>query len=414
MKILKNTTASSIFITDTGVTLPVGSTTVNVSDYPLFAASSDIITVIGNGSVIVNDGSFDLSKAAGIALIQGNFTQTDFIPSLKAGTTGNERLKVDVTGLTSANIQESPTALFFTDERAQDAVGNALVDSASVDFTYNDAANTITAALTSTGVTANTYGSSTNVPVFAVDSQGRITSVTNTSMAPTTSMIPNFGAGVLAVLLTGFTTGANAVISATDSIFEAFRKAQGQISALFARNINTGTGLSGGGNLSADRTLSIANTGVTAGTYGSANTAPVITVNAQGQVTAASNVVISAPYADHYNGTTQYAAEQLRVFSGTGTTDANGRLTFQLTTTGAAGGTALFTSVLTANAIGLDASGSAIQAPQFFIESISATQVVFRAIRGTSTGVLIGGTVVSAQYAGAGYTAWVQIIGVKN
>lgn len=35
--------------------------------------------------------------------------------------------------------------LYFTDERAQDAVGAILTDTASIDFTYNDGANTITA-----------------------------------------------------------------------------------------------------------------------------------------------------------------------------------------------------------------------------------------------------------------------------
>lgn len=41
----------------------------------------------------------------------------------------------------------------YTDEQAQDAVGTILTDSASVDFTYNDAGNTITAAVLPGGVT---------------------------------------------------------------------------------------------------------------------------------------------------------------------------------------------------------------------------------------------------------------------
>lgn len=63
------------------------------------------------------------------------------------------------------------------------------------------------------------------------------------------------------------------------------------------RQINTGSGLSGGGDLSANRTLFIlpggvddsmlTTTGVTAGTYGAADSVPVLTVNAQGRVTAA-------------------------------------------------------------------------------------------------------------------------------
>ena len=59
------------------------------------------------------------------------------------------------------------------------------------------------------------------------------------------------------------------------------------------RSISTGTGLTGGGNLSADRTISIDNTAVSAGSYGSASAVGTFTVNAQGQLTAASNTTIA-------------------------------------------------------------------------------------------------------------------------
>ena len=58
-------------------------------------------------------------------------------------------------------------------------------------------------------------------------------------------------------------------------------------------NVIAGTGLSGGGNLAANVTLAIANTTVVAGTYGNASAVGVFTVNAQGQLTSASNTSIS-------------------------------------------------------------------------------------------------------------------------
>jgi hypothetical protein len=60
--------------------------------------------------------------------------------------------------------------------------------------------------------------------------------------------------------------------------------------------ISAGTGLSGGGDLSTNRTLNLANTSVTVGSYGTAAKTTSFTVNAQGQITAASeqNIEIDA------------------------------------------------------------------------------------------------------------------------
>ena len=74
-KILKNTTASDIEISDTGITVDAspGTYTIPATDYLLWAASDNIITEMGTGDIVVNDGSFDLSISDGTDLIKGIF-----------------------------------------------------------------------------------------------------------------------------------------------------------------------------------------------------------------------------------------------------------------------------------------------------------------------------------------------------
>lgn len=58
-------------------------------------------------------------------------------------------------------------------------------------------------------------------------------------------------------------------------------------------NVIAGTGMSGGGALTGNVTLNLANTAVTADTYGNATAVAQVTIDAQGRVTSASNVTIA-------------------------------------------------------------------------------------------------------------------------
>ena len=158
-------------------------------------------------------------------------------------------------------------------EATQDAIGGILTDSTTIDFTYNDAGNQITAAVIPGGVnhnsllngggtthtdhstvsiiagtsmngggditasrtlnhnnfgTAGTYGSASSVPVFVTEITGHITSVTSTAISILSTAVSDFASAVRSVVLTGISFVDSAVL-ATDSILVAIGKLQGQL-----------------------------------------------------------------------------------------------------------------------------------------------------------------------------------------
>jgi len=232
----------------------------------------------------------------------------------------------------------------------------------------------ITLDLATSGVTANTYGSATQVPVFTVDAYGRVTSVTNTAIsvtagvssfsAGTTGLTPNTAttgavtlAGTLGIanggtgattasaainallpsqtgnsgrfLTTNGTTASWAVVSGTGTVTSVgvsgangigvsgspittsgtISLSLGAITPTSVAATGTVTGSNLSGTNTGDQTITLtgdvtgsgtgsfattlANSGVTAGTYGSATQVPQLTVDAKGRITSVSNVTIT-------------------------------------------------------------------------------------------------------------------------
>jgi len=78
-KILKNQTLSAIFIADTGITVPASPATYTIpaEDWLIWAASSDIITEVGAGNIVVSDSLNDLNISDGIDLLK--FINTELL-----------------------------------------------------------------------------------------------------------------------------------------------------------------------------------------------------------------------------------------------------------------------------------------------------------------------------------------------
>jgi hypothetical protein len=103
-KILKNNTLSTISILDTGISVLASSQyTIPPQDYLLWAASNNIITEIGNGNLIVNDGSTDLNISDGTDLIKG-ISSKKIIGNTDGTAIGNigDRLKTETTIISTA------------------------------------------------------------------------------------------------------------------------------------------------------------------------------------------------------------------------------------------------------------------------------------------------------------------------
>jgi len=190
----------------------------------------------------------------------------------------------------ASNVDVSTSITLGADSGTADPLANGdtlrILGGTGIDTTVTD--NTITVALETSGVTANTYGGASKIPVLTIDATGRVTAASNVSVAGVSSFTASGNTFTIATADGGSFSASiqeNSVRLGTDTTGD------------YVKNVLASTGIvvSGAPGESRDATIALENTAVSPSTYGGADKVSVFTVDQQGRLTAASNVTISIP-----------------------------------------------------------------------------------------------------------------------
>lgn len=252
--------------------------------------------VVGGGETLTLSGGTGLTST--VSANEVTFALDD--TAVSAGTYGSASavpvITVDAQGrITGVSTQTSSSSFTLA---ADSGTSNAITGGETLTFTGDTGistvvgTNSITIDLDDTAVTAGSYGSATAVPTFTVDAQGRLTAAGTASIAASMNIQGDTGTDSIALLsetldIAGGTGIATAASDGTSTI-----------------------------------TVTLSDTAVTSGSYGSTTAIPVLAIDAQGRVTSASTVAVASGFTLSDGSTTSAIdnGDTLTVTGGTGVT----------------------------------------------------------------------------------------------
>jgi hypothetical protein len=210
-----------------------------------------------------------------LALITGG------VARLTADAAGN----IDVPG----GLSKSGNAVVTTGDTGT-VTSTMIADSTIVNADISATAAIANSKLATSGVTAGTYGSPTQIPSLTVNDKGVVTAASTNSLPAGIVTTSDTGTVTSTMIADGTVVDGDINASAGIAHSKLANITAGQVLVGNASNVPTATAVSGDATLSSSGALTLANSGVAAGTYRS------VTVDAKGRATAGTNPTTFSGY----------------------------------------------------------------------------------------------------------------------
>jgi hypothetical protein len=231
-----------------------------------------------------------------------NQWQTIYVGNVEAGNvnisgTINIGGNISITGNTTGGIIRADELYDSNNRVLTEATTITVIGDVQGNGTYSN----VSVTLTNTAISAGTYGSNISIPQIVFDEKGRAVSaanitlnrVGNVNINDTTISSPSdiiLQSNIADLRVTGNITANSIILQSSVDISEIYENG---VRVLTQNSNFTVTGDAQGSGTYSNISIVLANTTVSAGTYGGADQSAQFTVNQKGQIIAASNVVIS-------------------------------------------------------------------------------------------------------------------------